>query len=108
VNSLNFETVVIEIAACIKGYHAYRYQPDDMETLAVNKECNNTFDRFAVGVYSKEHLIGHVPVTPTPLNKSIWHLLDKYAYCMSVASNTVVTSERHNLRLHDMQHLHNT
>ena len=68
----------IHIYACIKGYHAYKYKPMDEEKLDVRHEPDNAHDRKAVGVYSGQRLIGHVPATPVPLQQCILNLLEKY------------------------------
>ena len=51
------------IASVVRGYHVYQTVWDAVvgEMLVCAMERTNPYDRFAVGVYRNDSLVGHVP-----------------------------------------------
>ena len=76
---MSFEMAEISVFACIKGYHAFKIKPCVGEECKLLRDHNNKFDKFAIGVYSNDLLIGHVPARPVPLSKCFWDMIESYS-----------------------------
>ena len=57
---------------------ATSFSRSPVEKLNVQHELDNVHDCKAVGVYSGQRLIGHVPASSVPLQQCIYNLWEKY------------------------------
>ena len=59
---------VLEIPSYIRGYHAYMgvWNPVQGQTLLVKQEPTNSKDRYVVGVFLEDVVVGHVPHNLAP------------------------------------------
>ncbi len=57
------DTYSFDIPSCIRGHHIYHevWTPTVGERRECIREMTNIVDRYAVGVYKSEQLIGHLP-----------------------------------------------
>merc|ERR1712178_464663 len=59
----------------IRGYHAYRVKPLVGETLVVERDLLNKYDKLAIKVLRGGVIVGHLAAKPVPLNKACSRLL---------------------------------
>ena len=54
---------VTEMRSCVRGYHVYKsiWTPVIGKELQCMRDVGNVIDRYAVGVYKNNILVGHVP-----------------------------------------------
>lgn len=52
-----------ELVSCVRGYHVYQaiWTPTIGDELTCRREVANAVDRYAVGVYFDDNLVGHLP-----------------------------------------------
>ena len=58
-----------EVRSFVRGYHAYKdiWNPRISEVLPLEREPNNTEDRFAVAIKRTGSVVGHVPFNLAPV-----------------------------------------